>query len=145
MDLTVALVLVAALLAATVVLGAVWKRRQGRSQAVVSDDAIDPRVLGTASFGDTATLVQFSTEMCSRCPGVHRMLSTVAADRPGVRHIDVDLTHRPDLAKRFQVLQTPTTLVVDATGVPRRRFGGPPARADIERELDHLQKEAAHG
>jgi len=145
MDLTIALVIVAALLAGTIALGVVWKRGQGRARTVDSGESVDPRVLGSGPLGDTATLLQFSTEMCSRCPSVHRMLSTVADARPGVRHIDVDLTHRPDLAKRFRVLQTPTTLLVDASGAVRGRFGGPPARADIDRELDHLEKEAAHG
>lgn len=145
MDLALALVIVAALLAVTVVAGVLWKRGQGRVRTVDSGERVDPRVLGTGTLGPTATLVQFSTEMCSRCPGVHRMLSAVADDRPGVSHLDVDLTHRADLAKTFHVLQTPTTLIVDATGTIRGRFGGPPTRADIERELDRLTKEHAHG
>jgi thiol-disulfide isomerase/thioredoxin len=144
-DLALALVIVAALFAATVVLGLVWRRGQGRARTVDSGETIDPRVLEAGPLGEAATLVQFSTEMCTRCPGVHRMLSAVADDRSGVRHIDVDLTHRPDLAKRFRVLQTPTTLLVDASGQTVRRFGGPPARADVERELDLLTKENAHG
>ncbi|KTR96874.1 thiol-disulfide isomerase [Microbacterium testaceum] len=145
MDLALALVIVAALLAATVVLGLVWRRGQGRARTVEAGEIIDPRVLESGPFGATATLVQFSTEMCTRCPGVHRMLSAVADDRAGVQHIDVDLTHRPDLAKRFRVLQTPTTLLLDGSGLTVRRFGGPPTRADVEHELDRLTKENAHG
>ncbi|WZH36963.1 MAG: thioredoxin family protein [Microbacterium enclense] len=145
MDLALALVIVTALLAVTVVAGVLWKRGQGRVRAVDSDERVDPRVLGAGPLGATATLVQFSTEMCSRCPGVHRMLAAVADERPGVSHLDVDLTHRPDLAKTFRVLQTPTTLLVDPTGTTRGRFGGPPTRADVERELDRLTKEHAHG
>lgn len=145
MDLALALVIVAALLAATVVLGLVWRRGQGRARTVQAGEIVDPRVLESGPFGATATLVQFSTEMCTRCPGVHRMLSTVADDRAGVQHIDVDLTHRPDLAKRFRVLQTPTTLLLDGSGLTVRRFGGPPTRADVEHELDRLTKENAHG
>lgn len=144
MDLVLALAIVAVLLAATVVAGLVWRRGQGRVRTVDSGDSVDPRVLDAGPLGEAATLVQFSTEMCARCPGVHRMLASVADARPGVRHLDVDLTHRPDLAKRFRVLQTPMTLLVDATGTTHRRFGGPPARADVERELD-LILESAHG
>lgn len=145
MDLSVALLLVAALLAATIAAGLVMRRRQGRRRTVDSTETIDPRILGAGPFGERATVVQFSTEMCSRCPGVHRMLSAVADDRDGVVHLDVDLTHRPDLAKRFRVLQTPTTLLVDATGQTRSRFGGPPTRAAVEDELDRLMKETTHG
>jgi thiol-disulfide isomerase/thioredoxin len=144
-DLVLALAIVAALLAVTVMAGLVWRRGQGRARSVDSGDTVDPRALDAGPLGEAATLVQFSTEMCARCPGVHRMLSSVADARPGVRHLDVDLTHRPDLAKRFRVLQTPTTLLVDATGTTRQRFGGPPARADVERVLDHLITERTHG
>ncbi|MDQ1137371.1 thiol-disulfide isomerase/thioredoxin [Microbacterium sp. SORGH_AS 1204] len=145
MDLPLALVIVAALLATTVAVGLLWRRGQGRVRTVDSGDTVDPQVIEAGPLGDSATLVQFSTELCARCPGVHRMLAALADSRPGVRHLDVDLTHRPDLAQRFRVLQTPTILLVDATGMTRRRFGGPPARADVERELDNLIKESAHG
>lgn len=72
---------------------------------------------------------------------MRRVLSEVAGSRDGVHHLDVDLTHRPDLAQHFRVLQTPTTLVLDRRGVIRTRFGGTLERAAVERELDTLQKE----
>ncbi|MBD3753539.1 MAG: thioredoxin family protein, partial [Micrococcales bacterium] len=95
-------------------------------------------------LGDAATLLQFSTEMCSRCPGVHRTLAEVAASRPGVLHLDVDLTHRPDIARHFNVLQTPTTLVLDRDGAVQTRFGGVPNRHVLELELQRLTTESAH-
>lgn len=144
MDLTLALVIAAALLAATAAVGLLLRRGQGRVRAVHSAESIDPRTLGTGPLGEDATLLQFSTELCSRCPGVHRLLSAVADERTGVRHLDVDLTHRPDLAQRFRVLQTPTTLVLDRTGTIRTRIAGAPTRAVVETELDRLHQEAPH-
>ena len=82
--------------------------------------------------------------MCARCPGVHRTLSSIADSHDGVRHLDVDLTHRPDIAKHFHVLQTPTTLVLDRHGVIRTRFGGAPSRDVLELELNRLTTEDAH-
>ena len=73
--------------------------------------------------------------MCARCPAVHRTLSDVAERSEGVVHLDIDLTHRPDIAKHFHVLQTPTTLILDANGVVQTRFGGARARDVIELEL----------
>jgi thiol-disulfide isomerase/thioredoxin len=143
-DLTLALIAAGALVALTAVAGLALRRRQGRARAVDSAEVVDPRRLGADGLGEKATLLQFSTEMCSRCPGVHRMLSEVADARAGVRHLDVDLTHRPDLAQHFRVLQTPTTLVLDRRGAIRTRFGGPPGRAVIELELDRLLKENTH-
>ncbi len=143
MDLTFALLVTAALVVVAVGAGVVFRRTQGRARAVDSAEIVDPRRLGADSLGEEATLLQFSTEMCARCPGVHRMLSDIAEAREGVRHLDVDLTHRPDIAQHFRVLQTPTTLVLDRTGVIRTRFGGTPGRAVVELELTRLQEESA--
>ncbi|TFD88263.1 TlpA family protein disulfide reductase [Cryobacterium serini] len=127
-----------ALLAATTVLGLVWRARQGRV-APVSGDVITPaEVAATVAFGPAATLLQFSTELCARCPGTRRLLGAVAAQRPGVVHVEVDLTHRPDLANRYAVLQTPTTLILDESGRVRARVGGAPTRADIGATLDAI-------
>jgi len=141
---TLALLSVAALVAVTTLAGLVLRLRQGRARAVDSEEVVDPRRLGADALGDEVTLLQFSTEMCSRCPGVHRMLSEVAAAHPGVRHLDVDLTHRPDIAQHFRVLQTPTTLVLDRRGAIRTRFGGTPGRAVVELEVNRIEKENAH-
>ncbi|MDQ1083501.1 MULTISPECIES: thioredoxin family protein [Microbacterium] len=145
MDPTLALIAAAALVVVTTVAGFVLRRRQGRARVVDSSDVVDPERLDAGALGEDATLLQFSTEMCSRCPGVHRMLSEIADARPGVRHLDVDLTHRPDLARHFQVLQTPTTFVLDRRGMIRTRFGGIPGRAVVELELTRLVKEDSHG
>lgn len=143
MDLTFALLVTAALVVVAVGAGVVFRRTQGRARAVDSAEIVDPRRLGADGLGEEATLLQFSTEMCARCPGVHRMLSDIAEAREGVRHLDVDLTHRPDITQHFRVLQTPTTLVLDRTGVIRTRFGGTPGRAVVELELTRLQEESA--
>ena len=142
MDLTLALLVIAALVVVAVGAGVVFRCTQGRARTVDSAEIVDPRRLGADGLGEEATLLQFSTEMCARCPGVHRMLSDIADDREGVRHLDVDLTHRPDIAQHFRVLQTPTTLVLDRHGAIRTRFGGTPGRAVVELELSRLQEES---
>jgi len=88
-----------------------------------------------AELGSRATLVQFSTEMCARCPQVRRMLGSIAQDGEGLAHVEVDLTHRPDLSSRYRVLQTPTTFLVDGGGVVRARFNGVPHRHALAEAL----------
>lgn len=139
-----ALVAIAALLALTIAAGVYLQWRQSRPQRHVAHEVVVPERLGADRLGEVATLLQFSTELCARCPGVHRTLSSIAADREGVRHLDVDLTHRPDIAKHFHVLQTPTTLVLDRDGVIRTRFGGAPSRDVLELELNRLTGENAN-
>lgn len=138
MTLLDAFIALAVLLAVTVGIGGFLQWRQRRPQRHVAQESVDPARLGADGLGETATLLQFSTEMCSRCPGVHRQLAAVAERHEGVRHLDVDLTHRPDIAKHFHVLQTPTTLILDRDGMIQTRFGGVPGRDVIELELSRL-------
>lgn len=121
-----ALGVAAALLALATVIGIVLRRRDGRRRegGALHFDPAD----AAAEFGSRATLVQFSTEMCARCPQVRRLLTDYASDQDGLRHVEVDLTHRPDLSARYKVLQTPTTFVVDGSGAVRARFHGVPHR-----------------
>jgi thiol-disulfide isomerase/thioredoxin len=140
-DPLLAVAVLAALLAVTVSLGVLLRWSQSRPRRVDPAENVDPRRLGADALGERATLLQFSTEFCGRCPGVHRTLADVAAQRDGVLHLDVDLTHRPDIAKHFQVLQTPTTLILDRHGVVRTRFGGTPGRDVLELELARITEE----
>lgn len=144
MPLVNALIGLAVLLALTLALGVFLRWRGTRPSRHIVHEVVDPARLGAESLGDAATLLQFSTEMCSRCPGVHRTLAAVADAREGVRHLDIDLTHRPDIAKHFHILQTPTTLVLDSQGVVQTRFGGVPNRDVLELELNRLLGESAH-
>lgn len=126
-----------------IVLGALYRRAAGRIAArpARTDAAINPAdLIPDAVLGFRATIVQFSTEYCKRCPAVRRMLTGLAEERPGVVHLDVDLTYRADLAERFRVRQTPTLLLLDAAGVPRSRIGGTPARTLVTAELDRLEE-----
>ncbi len=143
MNLVGALVVLAVLLTATVLLGAFLRWRQNRPQRHISHEVVQPERLGADGLGEFATLLQFSTELCARCPGVHRTLASVADEHPGVLHLNVDLTHRPDIAKHFHVLQTPTTLILDKDGAVQTRFGGAPSREVLELELARLTGENA--
>lgn len=141
-----ALLVLVLLVTLTTALGLLWRRRQGRVTSG-SADAVTVAELGLPAsasapvFGAEATLLQFSTEFCARCPGTSTLLRQVADGRAGVRHVDVDLTHRADLARRFNVLQTPTTLVLDRAGRVRARVGGVPNRAALHAHLDDLARD----
>lgn len=139
-----ALLGLAALLVATVGVGLFLRWQQNRPRHAVAHEIVEPARLGAERLGDRATLLQFSTELCARCPGVHRTLSSVATAQEGVVHLDVDLTHRPDIAKHFHVLQTPTTLILDRDGVVQTRFGGVPNRDVLELELARVTGDSVH-
>lgn len=130
-----ALLVLTALLAVTVGVGIYARWQQNRPRRQHRDEVVDPSRFGAPALGERATLLQFSTELCARCPGVHRTLDAIARSETGVVHLDVDLTHRPDIAQHFHILQTPTTFILDRDGIIQTRFGGAPSRHVVELEL----------
>lgn len=76
------------------------------------------------SPGDRATLVQISADRCATCPAVARVLAAVAADTPGVAHVELRAEDHPELLARYDVRRSPTVLVVDGRGRLRARSSG---------------------
>lgn len=131
---TVAIALTGLVLAATL-LGLVHRAAQGRVRAVadrriVSIDGVD--------LGGRATLLQFSTEVCTPCRSTARVLDDLAARTADVAHVELDVAHRPELASRYRVLQTPTTLILDRDGAVRARIGGAVRRDLVVAELEKV-------
>lgn len=138
----IGLLVIAALMA-----GAWWKARTGRAKLVKSGKLVDLVRLkadksgnAVTSFGSTATLLQFSTEVCSICVATSRLYKELESRTPGLKHIEVDITHRMDLAAHFSIMQTPTTLILDRHGVVKARIGGAPRQNVIEHEVKKLEQ-----
>jgi thiol-disulfide isomerase/thioredoxin len=132
---------VLALVAVAAVAGLLWRRSSGRVRTTTpgpSVPAVASEDLGAARLGERATLLQLSTEYCAPCRSTARVLTAIAAERPGVTHVEVDLGDRPDLARRFGVLQTPTTLLLDSTGAVRARIAGAARPAEASRAVERL-------
>ena len=131
---SVTLVLGSLVLAATL-LGFLHRATQGRARRI--SDARVVSIDGVA-LGERATLLQFSTEVCAPCKTTARVLDDLATRTADVAHVELDVTHRPELASRYRVLQTPTTLILDADGLVRARIGGAVRRDTIVAELQRV-------
>lgn len=128
-----ALALVAALVAGATALGFVWRSRQGRIRKTTGADAV---TIDGVDLG-SVTLLQFSSEFCAPCRATARVLDDLAQEH-GIAHVELDVAERPELAARFGILQTPTTLVLDDTGRIRARIGGAVRREQLSAELTRL-------
>jgi len=136
MSLPQALIVLAALVAATGALAIVLRARAGHGRAVSRATVVAASDLGSGEpLGEFATFVQLGTTFCAPCRATARRLSDFTATRPGVAHLDIDLAESPELADRFNVVETPTTLLLDRGGVVRVRFAGVPRPDDLEHHL----------
>ncbi len=135
MDPLLALAVVGALVVGSTLVGLTWRATQGRVRRVGTADDVE---LPGVELAPGATLLQFSSEYCSPCRATARVLGDIAASTPGVAHIEIDVAERPELAARFGVLQTPTTVVLDAAGRAHARVGGAVRASALRAELDRL-------
>ncbi|WP_350347007.1 thioredoxin family protein [Agromyces sp. G08B096] len=137
MDWIAGLLVAAALVAVSGAVGVVSRARSGRvreasaARTPARGEAATTLGLGADRLGDAATLVQFSTEYCARCPATARRLGALASGFTGLRHVEIDLGRAPGLADRFHVRQTPTVLVLDAHGDQVARIAGVPRDDDL--------------
>ncbi|WP_315095427.1 thioredoxin family protein [uncultured Cellulomonas sp.] len=129
------MLLVLALLAAATVLGLWWRARNGRytpvdgallasaPQDVGDDSRLTAAELG-APLGARGTFVQFSSEVCAPCRRTHAVLAQLASEHVDLSHVEMDVVEHLDLVRRFGIMRTPTTLLLDARGVVVGRMSG---------------------
>ena len=139
------LVAILSLLALATVAGLVWSSTTGRAKRIKAGLQIDLKELGASKdgkavteFGEHTTFLQFSSVTCATCKQTSKLFEELEKTSSGVLHIEVDLTHRLDLADKFGILQTPTTLVLDSKGIVKSRIGGAPKPSTIEEEIGHF-------
>ena len=139
------LLIIAVVVLLAVGAGFYWRATTGRAKRVNAGELIDLALLAASKngkpvtkFGKRVTFLQFSSEMCSQCVQTARLFRDLEAHSDDILHIEVDITNRLDLAKKFHILQTPTTLVLDHTGRVTSRIGGAAKAETIQDEIGHF-------
>jgi len=140
------LALVLGLVALASAAGLIWRARTGRvkrvrggEQIILSEIAATKDGLPVTRFGQKVTFLQFSSEFCSACRQTAKLYSELEQVHPEILHIEVDITNRTDLANKFNILQTPTTLVLDSRGRVTSRIGGAVKAQTIQDEIGSFE------
>lgn len=127
------------------IFGVLLISKSGKARRINNGEQIDLSEIRATKNGKPATklgkeitLLQFSSNFCSSCKQTSVLLETVEKSREGLLHIDLDITNRLDLAKRYGILQTPTILVLNSRGVVISRIVGAPKQSTIEAEIGRL-------
>jgi thiol-disulfide isomerase/thioredoxin len=124
MDMTGVWVLVGAV-AVAMAAGFLLRARNGKLRRARTS-SLPAQVAELIEPSSRVTLLQVSTEFCAPCKHAAVALTTLAKDLDGVHHVDLDVTHQPDVAERLGVLSTPTTLALTPEGAELFRFSGLP-------------------
>lgn len=134
--------LLALLLAVVTLLWWVTSRRSGtmrtsRTAAGSSAPRIDLSALGGVP-GSRATFVQFSSQTCSPCRQVARVLTDLGAREDGVVHVELDVDTHPELVRTHGVLRTPTVFLLGPGGEIHGRTSGPMTPGQAREALEAL-------
>ncbi|MFM8752638.1 MAG: thioredoxin family protein [Actinomycetota bacterium] len=92
-----------------------------------------------SELGTRGTLLQFSSAFCTPCRATRALLTDVTADLDDVKHIDIDAEKNLELVRRLDIRSTPTTLVLDKSGVEIGRAIGAPKRAEVLATLSSIK------
>lgn len=142
MNLDVRLYILLAVILLAVAGGIFYRLTTGKSKKVSEGVKVDLKEIAAVKNGEPftafdrkVTFLQFSSQYCTQCGPTARLLGELEQADPNVRHIEVDITERLDLARKYNVLQTPTTLVLDRKGNVKSRIGGAPKQQTLEAEI----------
>lgn len=112
------------------VLGVLLRRRSGRLRTSSGGGADGWALAGVRpGADDRVLLLQLSSPVCAPCRTTAGVLAGLASGEPGMRHVEVDVAERVDIARALGVLSTPTTVAFDRDGAEILRVSGVP-RAD---------------
>lgn len=118
-----------------------YQRSRGRlktKSSRVSKAAVTADEIG-APLGSRVTLVQFSSAFCTPCRATRALLTDITADLTDVKHVDIDAEKNLELVRRLDIRSTPTTLVLDRSGVEVGRAVGAPKRAEVLATLSAIK------
>jgi thioredoxin 1 len=100
---------------------------------VVDDDHFSAEILDA----DRPVLVDFTAPWCPPCRLMTPLLEQLAAERPGLKVVQVDVERSQESAARHEVLSMPTFVLFRGGTQVLRLVGARPKRR-LERELDEV-------
>ena len=97
--------------------GVWYQRSSGRIKVTENRTQLITPVKIGAEFGERATLLQFSSAFCTPCRATKVLLGQVVQDFPGIKHVEIDAESNLELVRELNIKSTPTTLVLDSSGI----------------------------
>lgn len=131
--------LVAGLVVAVLLVGWLWKRRDGAVRDAGDDARLDDDHLAAVgldlSDADAGALL-LGSPTCAPCDTVKGLLGDLAEERQGFRWVYADAGEHLRIAEEHRVLRVPTLFVVAPDGRILARTSGVPRHEDLRRVLD---------
>ena len=102
------------------------------------EGALGAEILGSP-LGSRVTLVQFSSAFCTPCRATRILLENVVSTLPDVKYIEIDAEAHLDLVRKLNIHSTPTTLILNSSGIEVGRAVGAPKREQVLSSLESVR------
>ncbi|MBI3430020.1 MAG: thioredoxin family protein [Actinobacteria bacterium] len=122
------------------VYGIWYQRSRGkiRTSKKGPEGALSAELLGSP-LGSRVTLVQFSSAFCTPCRATRILLENVVSTLSDVKYIEIDAEAHLDLVRKLNIHSTPTTLILNSSGIEVGRAVGAPNRDQVINSLSSLR------
>lgn len=137
MDSTLSTVLIISLVVVASAAGLVWRATRSRVTTPTGSGAA-PRVPARyLAAGKALTMLQVSAPLCSYCGAMRAILAAAAERDSQAGHVEYDVSEIPEVVESYGIRQTPTTLLVTASGDVLFTLQGPTPPGVVS---DHIQR-----
>jgi thiol-disulfide isomerase/thioredoxin len=116
--------------------GSVISARRHKFKQVISSSNL--LLNSKHSLGEKATVVIFTSTVCSKCQITKSIVNEAVEDLIGVKSQEIDVASNLALIKSARIYSTPTILVLDSNGFEVARSTGVVDRDELVKELKNL-------
>ena len=134
------------LVVAVLLVGWLWRRRDGAVRETAADVRLTDDHLAAVGLDlrdAEAGAILLGSPTCTPCDTVKDVLGDIAQERQGFRWVYADAGEHLGMAEEHRVLRVPTLFVVARDGRILARSSGVPRHDDLRRVLDHDLDSAA--
>lgn len=141
------LLLIMGVLLFSTLIGVYFNFSRGKLVKKYSNESLFNKLNLPITLSPSATILLFSTQYCSICPGVIKQIDKFINDSTDISLHVVDAVENIDVARTLHVKSSPTTIFFDSIGNEFGRIIGAPKENQLKETLNkitNLRKETSN-
>ncbi len=135
------LVLITSVLILSTMVGLYFKLSRGKLVKKYSNDSIFGQLNLPIELSSESTILLFSTQYCSICPGVKRQIESYLGNSKEISLHQIDAVEKIEIARKLHVKSSPTTIFFDSNGNEFGRIIGAPKANQLKETLEKLNNQ----
>jgi thioredoxin-related protein len=135
------LVLIASVLILSTLVGLYFNFSRGKLVKKYANESEFSKLNLPIELSSEATILLFSTEYCSICPGVKKQIEKYIGDSNNISLHQIDAVENIDVARKLHVKSSPTTIFFDSKGNEFGRIIGAPKSNQLQETFSKLHNQ----